>query len=60
MKILFNIPYFSNFNMVENVFRLIKNITYKKLYKIINYLIEDIKNILIDDKTIKSLNKLYI
>ena len=33
MKILFNIPYFSTFNMVENVFRLIKNITYKNYIK---------------------------
>ena len=59
LKVLFNVPYSSSFNMVENVFRLIKNKTYKKLYKDIAYLIEDIKSILEDQNTIFSLKKLY-
>ncbi len=59
LKVLFNVPYSSSFNMVENVFRLIKNKTYKKLYKDITYLIEDIKLILEDQNTIFTLKKLY-
>jgi len=32
MKVLFNVPYKSSFNMIEKVFRFIKNITYKTIY----------------------------
>ena len=53
-------PYLSNFNMVENMFRLIKNQTYKKLYDKIEELKYDIKSILNDNKTKLSLNKLFI
>ena len=60
LKILFNIPYLSNFNMVENVFRLIKNKTYKKLYNSINELKSDVIKILNDNNTKNSLNKLFI
>lgn len=60
LKVLFNVPYLSNFNMVENMFRLVKNRTYKKLYNDLNILIEDIENIFKEEKTIISLKKLYI
>ena len=46
--------------MVENMFRLIKNQTYKKLYDKIEELKYDIKSILNDNKTKLSLNKLFI
>ena len=59
LKILFGVPYASNFNMVENVFRLIKNITYKKLYDDIELLTKDIINIINLDTTINSLNRLF-
>ena len=59
LKILFNVPYKSTFNMVENVFRLIKNITYKKLYKNIIELKKDLKIIIEGDNVVKSLSKLY-
>ena len=59
IKILFGVPYASNFNMVENVFRLIKNITYKKLYDDIELLTKDIINIINLDTTINSLNRLF-
>lgn len=32
LKVLFTIPYKSTFNMIEKVFRHIKNNTYKKIY----------------------------
>ena len=59
IKVLFGVPYASHYNMVENVFRLIKNKTYKKLYKSIELLITDIKEILNDNKTLLSLKKLF-
>ena len=59
LKILFNVPYKFTFNMVENVFRLIKNITYKKLYQNIIELKNDLKIIIEGDNVVKSLNKLY-
>ena len=59
LKILFNVPYLSNFNMVENVFRLIKNNTYKKLYNSTYELKSDIIKILDDKKTKSSLNNLF-
>ena len=48
IKILFNTPYLSKFNMIEYCFRSLKNITYKKNYRNINELKIDI-NILIND-----------
>ena len=59
IKILFGVPYASNFNMIENVFRLIKNITYKKLYDNIELLTKDIINIINLDSTKNSLNRLF-
>lgn len=59
LKILFNIPYYSNFNMIENVFRLIKNLTYKKLYETSEILKNDIKEIIKNKIGADSLGKLY-
>lgn len=44
IKVLSRLSYASLFNIVENVLLLIKNITYKKLYKSIDILIQDIVN----------------
>ena len=60
IKILFGVPYASNFNMIENVFRLIKNNTYKKLYNNLEELTKDIIEILSLDSTRNSLNNLFI
>jgi len=59
LKVLFNIPYMSNFNLIENVFGLLKNYSYKKLYKNYKGLMKDIPIII--DKKIKSeqLRKIY-
>jgi len=46
LKVLFNVPYKSMWNMIELVFRQIKNITYKRLYKNIKHLENDIKDII--------------
>ena len=59
LKVLFNVPYKSTWNMIELVFRAIKNITYKKLYKNIKYLEDDIKNIIKSGKIEESLFSLY-
>ena len=59
IKILFNTPYLSKFNMIEYCFRSLKNITYKKNYRNINELKNDI-NILIGDGYLeKQLIKLF-
>lgn len=59
IKVLFSVPYASNFNMIENVFRLIKNKTYKKIYNSMENLKNDIINILNDNSTILTLKKLF-
>ena len=59
LKILFNIPYKSNFNMIELAFRNIKNLTYKKLYSKIENLKHDIKTIIEGDLIKSSLAKLF-
>ena len=46
--------------MIENVFRLIKNNTYKKLYNNLEELTKDIIEILSLDSTRNSLNNLFI
>ena len=60
IKILFGVPYASNFNMIENVFRLIKNNTYIKLYDSTETIAKDIIEILGRDSTRNSLNNLFI
>ena len=52
-------PYASNFNMAENVFRLIKNKTYKSIYNSIDILKNDIITILNDNSTKLALKKLF-
>ncbi len=59
MKILFTVPYRSTFNMIENVFREIKNITYKKLYSNTFELKKDLKSIIEGEKIKKYLPKLF-
>ena len=59
MKILFTILYLSTFNMIENVFREIKDITYKKLYSNTYELKKDLKNIIEGEKIKKYLPKLF-
>lgn len=59
LKILFNVPYNSPWNMIELVFRFIKNITYKQLYPNISSLEKDILNIIKSGKIEESLPALY-
>lgn len=59
LKILFGVPYASQYNMAEIVFRYIKNYTYKKVYCSIKQLIEDINNILNGDSLGLSLQRFY-
>ncbi len=53
IKIIFNVPYESNFDSVELSFRYIKNILYKRV--ILKKVINDIKDILEYSKFIDSL-----
>ena len=50
LKILFGVPYFSELNMIELVFRGLKNITYKFLFKSIEELENKVKELLNDSK----------
>ena len=59
LKILFNVPYNSMFNMIEIVFRYIKNITYKKIYSTKTELKNDLKIIIEGEGIQKSINNLY-
>lgn len=59
LKILFTVPYNSPWNMIEIVFRFIKNITYKKLYANIDYLEKDILQIIKSGEIEKTLPSLY-
>jgi transposase len=59
LKILFNIPYMSNFNLIENVFRILKNNTYKKLFKSYKGLMKDLPKIINDKINEEVLKKLY-
>jgi transposase len=59
LRILFNVPYYSDFNMIERCFRFIKNVTYKKIYTSKNNLLNDIKNILEGEEIRRSLKKLF-
>lgn len=60
LKILFNVSYQSLWNMIELVFRLIKNKTYKKLYQNIEELEIDIIDIIQSGKIEDSLPSLYV
>ena len=59
LKILFNIPYQSTFNMIEGCFRFIKNLTYKRLYNNISQLTNDIIKIIEGVEFKTCLRKLY-
>ena len=59
LKILFNAPYISEFNMIEFFFRYLKNITYKKLYSSINELKKDLLEIINEPKSKEVLEKIY-
>ena len=59
LKLLFNVPYKSPWNMIEIVFHFIKNITYKKLYANINILENDIVQIIKSGEIEKALPSLY-
>ena len=59
LKILFNVPYKSPWNMIEIVFRFIKNITYKKIYANIDRLENDIFQIIKSGEIEKTLPSLY-
>ena len=49
IKILFGVPYLSKFNMIEFVFRGIKNILYKQLFESITEIEKKVKEILSDN-----------
>ena len=59
LKILFNVPYLSPFNMVELCFRQMKRETYTHLYSSIEELKNDISSILSSDKLRTELKYLY-
>jgi len=59
LKILFNVPYNSPFNMIELVFRQIKNTTYKKIYFSKNNLKKDIIEILDNEISSNTMQKLF-
>jgi len=52
-------PYKSSFNMIELVFRYIKNITYKNVYNKIDDLKQDVIKILVGKKIQNTLPNLY-
>ena len=59
LKVLFNSPYVSEFNMIEYCFRFIKNITYKKIYENILSLKKDVVEIIESQSFLNSLEGLY-
>ena len=59
LKVLFGVPYASQFNMAEYAFRALKNYTYKKLYSSIEILMKDIEEILITNLSSSLLEKLF-
>ena len=59
LKILFNIPYQSTFNMIEGCFRFIKNLIYKRPYNNISQLTNDIIKIIEGVEFKTCLRKLY-
>ena len=59
IKVLYTVPYRSNFNMIEYTFRAIKNITYKKLFSSIDELKTELVIIINDEAFNKRLKLLY-
>ena len=59
LKILFNAPYISEFNMIEYLFRYLKNITYKKLYCSVKELKSDVISLINNAENIDILEKIY-
>lgn len=60
LKIVFNVPYYSKFNIVENVFRYIKKYIYGKLYNNFNQLKQDVQMIIEEISEKDILKKLSI
>ena len=59
LKILFNSPYQSSFNMIEYCFRYIKNNTYKKLYEELSDLMNDVEEIIKSENFKEYLEKFF-
>ena len=55
INVIFNTPYFSNFNSIELAFRSIKNLLYKKVYPDISKIIEDVHNLISTDNFQKTI-----
>lgn len=60
LKILFNVPYKSNFNAIELCFHLIKNRLYKEINTNIDLLANKISFLINDDEINKNIKKLYL
>lgn len=59
LKILFNVPYLSKFNMIEICFRALKNITYKSIYKNDSALKKGLNDLVKGNYLKNLLNKFY-
>jgi len=59
MKVVFNVPYLSKFNMIEICFRALKNKIYKNLHKNINDIKKEIKEYIEGEYLRGLLGKLY-
>lgn len=59
LKVLYSVPYRSNFNMIEYVFRKIKNITYKNLYSSIEELKTSLNQIINSNDFNKGIKLLF-
>lgn len=59
LKVLFTVPYRSNFNQIELVFRSIKNITYKELFSSIENLKNRLEQIIKSEELNKTINLLF-
>ena len=59
LKVLYSVPYRSNFNQIELVFRSIKNITYKELFSSVENLKEKIEQIIKSEELNKTIQLLF-
>ena len=59
LKIIFNVPYLSTFNMIELCFRQIKRDTYTHLYESIDELKKNIEEIILSEKFKGQLKSLF-